>query len=117
MEIRKKITPQLPENSIYFLPFMDAERSTDLIKQDIEIVEDIKDVSALKASTQKYLTAKSEGKRIIEKNMLREFLSEIKYPVYYFDYETSQSLIPPWEGTRPYQQVPFQYSLHVLRGP
>ena len=41
--------------------------------------------------------------------------SQISYPIYYFDYEASQSLIPPWDGTRPYQQVPFQYSLHILR--
>jgi len=37
--------------------------------------------------------------------------------VYYFDYETSQSLLPPWDGTRPYQQVPFQYSLHIRHEP
>ena len=48
---------------------------------------------------------------------LDSFLSEIVYPVYYFDYETSQSLLPPWDGTRPYQQVPFQYSLHIQREP
>ena len=48
---------------------------------------------------------------------MKAFLSEIAYPVYYFDYEASQSLIPPWDGTRPYQQVPFQYSLHILREP
>ena len=53
---------------------MDAERSTDLIKQDIEIVEDIKDVSALKASTQKYLTAKSEGKELSKKYASRIFI-------------------------------------------
>ena len=55
--------------------------------------------------------------RLVEKDRLSAFLSKISYPVYYFDYEASQSLVPPWDGTRPYQQVPFQYSLHILREP
>lgn len=96
---------------------MDAERSSKLMSGGITTVEEIKDFTVLKKSTQKYLSAKAEGVRSVEKEKLNTFLSEIAYPVYYFDYEASQSLIPPWDGTRPYQQVPFQYSLHILREP
>ena len=115
--IRKNISPPLPENSIHFLPYMDAERSTKLAKEGITTDEEIKDLSVLKKSTQKFLIAKAEGVRTIEKDKLGAFLSEISYPIYYFDYEASQSLLPPWDGTRPYQQVPFQYSLHILKEP
>ena len=65
----------------------------------------------------RYLRARADGARTIDHDALGRFLGEIKYPVYYFDYETSQGLIPPWDGTRPYQQVPFQYSLHIQREP
>ena len=115
--IRKKLSPPIPENSIYLLPYMDAERSSKLTKEGITTADEIKDFKVLKKSTQKYLSAKAEGQRVVEKDKLKAFLSEIAYPVYYFDYEASQSLIPPWDGTRPYQQVPFQYSLHILREP
>ena len=96
---------------------MDAEKSSKLVKDGITTVDEITDWTVLKPSTQKYLAAKAEGKRIVDKDKLNTFLSEITYPVYYFDYEASQSLLPPWDGTRPYQQVPFQYSLHVMREP
>jgi len=35
-------------------------------------------------------------------------------PHYFLDFETSNSAIPIWKGTRPFQQVPFQFSLHTL---
>lgn len=36
------------------------------------------------------------------------------FPAYFMDFETIQFAVPIWEGTRPYQQVPFQFSVHRL---
>ncbi len=38
------------------------------------------------------------------------------YPRYYIDFETIQFAIPLWAGTRPYDQIPFQWSCHVETG-
>ena len=35
-------------------------------------------------------------------------------PAYFLDFETISFAVPVWPGTRPFQQIPFQYSLHVL---
>ncbi len=35
-------------------------------------------------------------------------------PAYFLDFETIQFAVPIWKGTRPYQQIPFQFSLHRL---
>ena len=35
-------------------------------------------------------------------------------PGYFLDFETIQFAVPIWGGTRPYQQIPFQYSMHRL---
>ena len=37
-----------------------------------------------------------------------------KLPAYFIDFETIQFAVPIWKGTRPYQQIPFQFSLHRL---
>ena len=37
-------------------------------------------------------------------------------PGYFLDFETIQFAVPIWSGTRPYQQIPFQYSVHHLDG-
>lgn len=46
-----------------------------------------------------------------------EFLDKLQYPLYYLDYETISSAIPLFDGTKPYQQIPFQFSLHVQKEP
>ena len=35
-------------------------------------------------------------------------------PAYFVDFETIQFAVPIWAGTRPYQQIPFQFSVHRL---
>lgn len=42
-------------------------------------------------------------------------LKAFTYPMYHLDFETYNPTIPPYAGTKPYQQIPFQYSLHVQR--
>lgn len=41
-------------------------------------------------------------------------LAPHKLPAYFLDFETIQFAIPRWKGTRPYQQIPFQFSIHRL---
>jgi hypothetical protein len=41
-------------------------------------------------------------------------MSGLTYPLYFFDFETIDYAIPRFDGCKPYQQVPFQYSCHVL---
>jgi hypothetical protein len=41
-----------------------------------------------------------------------DVMSELAYPRYYIDFETIQFAIPRWPGTKPYQQIPFQWSCH-----
>ena len=43
---------------------------------------------------------------------LASFLKRLKYPVGYLDFETLNTAIPLFDGLKPYQQVPFQFSLH-----
>lgn len=41
-------------------------------------------------------------------------LAQHKLPAYFMDFETIQFAVPIWKGTRPYQQIPFQFSVHRL---
>ena len=49
----------------------------------------------------------------INKEAIRKEFLKLEYPLYFFDYETYSSAIPPFDGTKPYQQIPFQYSLTI----
>lgn len=49
----------------------------------------------------------------INHNKLAEFIEQVEFPISYFDFETFNEAIPRFDGQRPYQQMPFQYSLHI----
>lgn len=51
----------------------------------------------------------------IDKEEIKEIMKSLKYPLYFLDYETYQVAIPEINGTKPYQQLPFQYSLHIIK--
>ena len=50
----------------------------------------------------------------INRNAIEDLLNSLKYPLYFIDYESCQYAIPEIEGTKAYQQIPFQYSLHII---
>jgi hypothetical protein len=52
---------------------------------------------------------------LASQTLIRQFLELISYPFYFFDFETIMSGVPEFDDIKPYQQIPFQYSLHVQR--
>ena len=58
-------------------------------------------------------TLKGYGDVVVVEEV-RKFVSKLKYHLYFLDFETVQYAIPRFVGTRPYAQIPFQYSLHII---
>jgi hypothetical protein len=50
----------------------------------------------------------------VNKDKIQEFLAQIRYPLYFLDFETYMPAVPPFSNSHPYQQIPFQYSLHYI---
>lgn len=51
----------------------------------------------------------------VNKEMLNDkFLKNIQFPLYFFDFETVSEALPIYPNSRPYQKIPFQYSLHIM---
>ena len=51
-------------------------------------------------------------REIIHKVKIREFVNNLSDQIYYLDFETYQSVVPNFDNTKAYQQIPFQYSVH-----
>ena len=56
----------------------------------------------------------SDQEACIDKDSIRDFMATLSYPIYFLDFETMQPIIPLYIGTKPYAQIPFQYSLHYI---
>lgn len=50
----------------------------------------------------------------LKKNALRKTISEWKFPLHFIDFETALPAMPFHAGHRPYQQLLFQFSHHVV---
>jgi hypothetical protein len=73
------------------------------------------DLSEASLNPNQVLQVQSEinGKRHINLDEIRNFTSGLNYPLYFLDFETIGPAVPKYEGSRPYQQLVFQYSLHI----
>ena len=57
------------------------------------------------------------GQPHIDTDEIKSFLKGLKYPLYFMDFETFATGVPIYDGTSPYQNIPFQFSLHVITKP
>lgn len=92
-----------------------AERITDEINS--YDVNDIDVNNCEKGIKELDIICHQENRTHIDKEKLSEFLSTLKYPLYFLDYESFSLAIPILQNTRPYQQIPFQFSLHIQDKP
>lgn len=103
--------------SIYDLCSPGVKRIEEIEKLGISSLIDIPDTIKLTDKQALQIKATKLNKALIEKEPIKEFLNSFTYPLYFLDYETLSSVVPYFDGMKPYQQVPFQYSLHVLDSP
>ena len=52
---------------------------------------------------------------VIDKGGIQSCLSKLKYPLHFLDYEAINYAIPQFQQATPFQQIPFQFSVHVLK--
>jgi len=55
-----------------------------------------------------------EGAPVIDRDAIANFVNELTWPIYFYDYETFASAIPIATGHRPHEQIPVQFSVHRL---
>jgi len=92
-------------------------KAWDLYRQGVPSVAAIPPGVELSELQRIQVEAARTGSPRIDRAALARFLERLVYPVHYLDFETFQVALPPFDGTRPWQQIPFQYSLHVVDRP
>ena len=116
--MNKEYYKDIPNYSIYNLcGGLKQEKVNELVGKGILLMTDIPEGYDL-SSTQWHQIKLTEKKGDdIFKPAIEAELNDFVFPLYFLDYETISSPIPLFNGTKPYQQVPMQYSLHVLDKP
>ena len=112
----KYCTEKLPTPNVFDIGWrLGFNKKLEMYKRGHITFEDVlnKEKINSKAKAQ-ILLALNNIEPIINKEKINELLNNLTYPLYFLDFESYQSCIPTIDGTRPYQQICFQYSLHIL---
>jgi len=86
---------------------------SDLDDNDIETLSKGKD-SNLSDINIKQISSHRNKNIYYNKIFINEILKNYKTPIYMIDFETISSAVPIANNTGPYQQVPFQFSMHII---
>lgn len=111
------LNPDIPEYSVFNISRINGKKLALLIDSDIVNVHDVPEDIKLSVIQQNQVDAEKTKQPKIDKAAITEILSELEFPLYFLDYETVSTALPLYEDCKPYQQIPFQYSLHVLSEP
>ena len=102
--------PEHPVTDLYRI----GAKADELLKHGITAITEIPPDFKLNEKQAIQKTCIECGKPRIELKEIAGFLATLKYPHYYLDFETFATAIPMFDGTKPYQNLPFQYSLHTV---
>lgn len=108
----------VPDYSIFDISRLSSDKKFDLYKQGIFTLDQI-DLSQVSLNPNQKLQVESEvnGTTHIDVYKIKSFTNGLNYPLYFLDFETIGPGIPIYDGSRPFQQMVFQYSLHIQKTP
>jgi len=111
--LKDKCWEFLPDNHIFNL-YGNKEKAVQLYSEGILSIKDIPDRFDLNLKQQIQLECARTEKPKIDRGEISKFIAKLKRPLYFFDFETFSTAIPLYDGVKPYQRIPFQYSIHML---
>ncbi len=105
--------PTIPKDSVFELDRF-GKKAMDLINNGVTLIKDLPGTVRLSDKQKIQVYCLKTGKPHLEEAEIRRFLKGLKYPLHMLDFETVNPAIPLFDGTRPYQNIPFQMSLHII---
>lgn len=104
----------IPEYSVFDIARLNKKKKFEIYYSGIIELDqvDLNTINLNEKQRQQVLAAQNST-TIIDYEKLSNFLNSLKYPLYFLDFETINPAVPIYNQTRPYQQLVFQYSLHI----
>ena len=115
-EFFDRCNPPRPEDHVGYLPRIHASAVEELEEMGVESIHDIPEDFLLTERQRRACTSVQEGEPWFSAELGKE-LGALKYPLCFVDFESVNPAIPRYQGMRPYDQLPFQWSVHVQRQP
>lgn len=120
--IRPKLCPclgichqDLPDYSIYDISNLTAneKKIRELEKLGFISIDDVPLNFALSEKQRFQVQIAQNNQTYINSNSIEKSFEKLQYPIYFVDYESFNPAIPMFDSYKPYDQIPFQWSLHI----
>lgn len=105
--------PSSPEWPISDLPRSGAKLAAQWAEQGIADIRDLPSDAGLNPLHDRIRQAVITGTTFIDREGVGRDTQRWAFPRIWIDFETITFAVPRWIGTRPYEQIPFQFSAHV----
>ena len=106
----------LPEQSVLELTHSNG-KEWELYREGIQKMTEIPGDYVLSVPQSQQVNAWKKGAEVIEHKALKQFLARLRFPVFHLDFESFATAVPVYQNTKPFQQIPFQYSIHLQEAP
>lgn len=103
----------IPTDSIFDFSGMHLTKKYELYKGGIIKLDNVPENFALSKSNKLQLEVYQRSKPFIDKKAVKNFISNLDLSLFFMDFETFQPAVPLFDNSRPFQQIPFQYSIHL----
>jgi len=105
----------IPEQSVFNLYRLSGQKKFELYRQGKIEYKDLETGDSLSKVQNVQVASTLSSQAMIDPGIIQEFLDTLDYPINFLDFETFYEAIPRFDGQKPYMQMPFQYSLHILQ--
>jgi len=106
----------VPDYSVFNITRI-SSKAWDLYEDGVLEIGDVPDDFPLSNNQRHQVDIEKTGEELIKPERIKNFLGGLSYPLYYLDFETFMPAVPLLDHTRPYDQIVFQYSLHIQHEP
>ena len=106
----------LPDDHVSYLPRISRGKIAALLDQGIDLISDVPDDFPLGTLARRACDAVREGVAWFSEDLAAQ-LRTLRYPLSFLDFETLYPAIPRYAGMRPYDHIPFQWSVHRQQDP
>jgi len=104
----------VPTPSIFDIPKLDGGKRNELAARGLLSPEDLPEDEDIPAAAFFYRDLYRSKEPVVDWEGVSSMMSRLEPPLSFLDFETDNPAIPRFVGTRPYEHIPFQYSLHVV---
>lgn len=102
----------IPKNSIFEVAGIPKATQFNLHHAGYTSISEVPSKNELDKNVNIHINAVKSAKILINQDEISLFLASVQYPLFFMDFESFMPAIPIYDKTKPYQHIPFQYSLH-----